>query len=107
MSRAQSPHRERTWFFQTENFAVIIEDGPVIAEAELLALRLKPVDHTREGMTCILLRRTEHVEPKHLEAERPEAGEIMEIEPLHVRRLGITRAPRAGDDDLIHGSPSS
>ncbi len=76
----------------------------MFAEAELLALRSEGVDHVGGGTALVFFGRAENIEPEDLETQRPQAGEVMEIEPLHPAAFGIARAPSAGDDDLIHGS---
>ena len=90
-------------FFQTEHLPVVVKDRPILTETELIALLLECVDHVRDRAAGAFLRRAEDIEPEDVEAQRAQAGEIMEIEPLQAAALGIARAPCAGDDDLIHG----
>ena len=100
MSSAQSLQQgAEVTLFETEDFAVVVEDGPVFAEAELFALRLEGVDHGGGGTVAFFPGGPRTSSQKTSKPSAREAGDVMEIEPLHAAAIGIARAPRAGDDD--------
>jgi hypothetical protein len=76
----------------------------VITQAKLFALRLKIFHHLGWRTVPGLFRRTENIQPEDFKAQRPQAGGVMQIEPLHPAAVDITRSPRTGDDDFFHES---
>src|ERR1041384_3876427 len=67
----------------------------MVTETKPLAPLLKLPDESVVGLAG-------NVEPEAFDAQGAQAGQVVQIQPLHPAAFRIAGAPAAGDDDLFH-----
>src|SRR5207249_2221412 len=79
----------------SNHFPAFPKHDPVVTEPEPLASLLKLTDESVVGLAG-------NVEPEAFDAQGAQAGQVMQIQPLHPAAFGIAGTPTTGDDDFFH-----